>query len=369
MNSFERYGKFLSRTPYADRDEMPVMPMLLATFGSLAGMTQKEILSSPQAWIESIDRTIAKIGHPDVSMAMNPLDTTFVMGLPVRLPGRELEEDDLYQFVETPFIKDPEEYQKIMQIGWSNWYFGYMMAIQNPPMTDPGQLGARYGQLGANMGMTIPALIQRGIVPCFENATGPVFDSLSMIRSMAEFTYDLYDEPEIIMDIVNKYQPEADAQTIGATKASGGQKVGIFAMRSSATFLSPDMFEEFAWPQLKGMINRFHDAGLISILHADGNWTPMIKYFTELPDGAMVLELDGDTDIEYAYDTLKGHQCIRGDVPASLFAFGTPDEVAEYSEKLVKMGMQGGFMLSSGCEVPLNAKVENVKAMIDVVRR
>jgi uroporphyrinogen-III decarboxylase len=32
------------------------------------------------------------------------------------------------------------------------------------------------------------------------------------------------------------------------------------------------------------------------------------------------------------------------------------------------MGMQGGFMLGSGCEVPLNARPENVKAMIDSLR-
>ena len=76
----------------------------------------------------------------------------------------------------------------------------------------------------------------------------------------------------------------------------------------------------------------------------------------------------GATDIEKAYDILRGSQSIRGDVPSTMFAYGTPDEVAAYCEKLVNMGMKGGFMLSSGCEIPLNAKVENVKAMIDVLR-
>ena len=32
------------------------------------------------------------------------------------------------------------------------------------------------------------------------------------------------------------------------------------------------------------------------------------------------------------------------------------------------VGGTGGFMLGSGCEVPLNVKPENVKAMIDSVR-
>ena len=110
MNSFEKYEKMLSLEPYKDRSEMPVFPMMVATYGSLGGVSQKEICSDPDKWILAIENTIAKIGKPDVSMAMYPLDTTFVMGLPVRLPGRELGDDDLYQFVESPYFDDTSEY-------------------------------------------------------------------------------------------------------------------------------------------------------------------------------------------------------------------------------------------------------------------
>ncbi|MBQ6369663.1 MAG: hypothetical protein IJJ17_06280 [Parasporobacterium sp.] len=368
MNSFEKYEKMLSLEPYKDRSEMPVFPMMVATYGSLGGVSQKEICSDPDKWILAIENTIAKIGKPDVSMAMYPLDTTFVMGLPVRLPGRELGDDDLYQFVESPYFDDTSEYDKIMGMSWEYWYGGYLMSIQNPPFTNPQQIGERYGILGANLGKTIGYLISKGIVPCFESATGPIFDTLSMIRGMADFTYDLCDEPEKIVAIMEKYQPIEDEKTIGMMKATGGRKLGIFAMRSSATFISPTMFEELVWPTLKASIIRYHQAGLVSVLHADANWLPMVKYFTELPKGCLHLELDGDTDIEQAYDILRGWQSIRGDVPATMLAYGTPDEVAAYSEKLVQMGMKGGFMLSSGCEVPLNAKLENVKAMMDVMK-
>ena len=367
MNSFEKYGKMLSMTPYSDRREMPIMPMLLATYGPLGGKTQKEILDpDPQNWIDAMAKTWELYGKPDVSMAMEPLDTTFIMGLPVRLPGREIGENDLYQFVETPYFDDPDEYDKILQMGYQNWKFGYLMNINK--FQSPDELGARFGRLGQNMGKTIGFLIQNGVVPCFESAMAPIFDDLSMIRSMQEFTFDLYDCPEKIMDIIRANQEAADIATIQQAKATGVQKLGIFAMRSCATFISPSLFEEYVWPELKKTIIRFHEAGLISVLHADGNWTPMIKYFTELPKGCFHIELDGDTDIEYAYDTLKGYQTLRGDVPATLFAFGTPNEVAEYAEKLVQMGMGGGFMLSSGCEVPLNVKPENYKAFMDVLK-
>ena len=79
-------------------------------------------------------------------------------------------------------------------------------------------------------------------------------------------------------------------------------------------------------------------------------------------------ELDGATDIQAAYDILCGHHSIRGDIPATMLAFGTADEVSEYCEKLVTMGMKGDFMLSSGCEVPTNAKTENLKAFINFLK-
>ncbi len=367
MNSFEKYGKMLSMTPYEDRREMPIMPMLLATYGTLGGKTQKEILDpDPANWLEAMQKTWELIGKPDVSMAMEPLDTTFVMGLPVRLPGREIGDNELYQFIETPYFDDTDEYDKIMQAGYQNWKFGYLMDING--FKSPDELGARFARLGQNIGQTVGFLIRNGVVPCFELAMAPIFDDISMIRSMQEFTYDMYDCPEKIMDIIRNNQEAADIGTIQQAKQTGVQKIGIFAMRSCATFISPDMFEEYVWPELKKTITRFHEAGFISVLHADGNWLPMVKYFTELPKGCLHIELDGDTDIHEAYDTLKGYQTIRGDVPATLFAFGTIDEIVEYSEDLVQMGMGGGFMLSSGCEVPLNAKTENVKAFMDVLR-
>jgi uroporphyrinogen decarboxylase len=206
------------------------------------------------------------------------------------------------------------------------------------------------------------------MVPWFENAVMPVFDMLWMIRSMEEFLFDLFDEPGTIMDIVNKYQPIVDENTIAMMKQMGQTRLASFPMRSSATFMSPDMFEEYVWPSLKDSIMRYAEAGLTTIVHADGDWLPMLPYFNELPKGCCHFELDGFTDIEKAYEITCGNHSIRGDVPATMLAFGTVDEVKEYCEKLVSVGMKGGFMLSSGCEVPANANVDNLKAFVNFLK-
>jgi uroporphyrinogen-III decarboxylase len=61
--------------------------------------------------------------------------------------------------------------------------------------------------------------------------------------------------------------------------------------------------------------------------------------------------------------------CISGDVPASLLTLGTPDDVREYCQKLIdEVGKGGGFILTTGCECPVDAKFENVKMMINVAK-
>jgi uroporphyrinogen-III decarboxylase len=55
-----------------------------------------------------------------------------------------------------------------------------------------------------------------------------------------------------------------------------------------------------------------------------------------------------------------------GDVPAALLAAGTRDEVLSYCRRLIQeVGKDGGFILSSGCSVPANARVENVRALME----
>jgi len=58
--------------------------------------------------------------------------------------------------------------------------------------------------------------------------------------------------------------------------------------------------------------------------------------------------------------------CISGDVPASLLTLGTPQEVSAYCRRLIDVvGEGGGFMLTTGCECPIDAKRENIRAMVE----
>jgi uroporphyrinogen-III decarboxylase len=83
-----------------------------------------------------------------------------------------------------------------------------------------------------------------------------------------------------------------------------------------------------------------------------------------------VLQLDGATDIFRAKEVIGDHFCLFGDVPSTMLAFGGEQEVSDYCKKLIDaVGKNGGFILAAGCEIPPNARPENVKAMIDAATR
>jgi uroporphyrinogen-III decarboxylase len=48
-----------------------------------------------------------------------------------------------------------------------------------------------------------------------------------------------------------------------------------------------------------------------------------------------------------------------------LLSIGKPEEVEAYCKRLIdEVGSDGGFILSSGCEIPAAVKAENMRAMI-----
>ena len=94
---------------------------------------------------------------------------------------------------------------------------------------------------------------------------------------------------------------------------------------------------------------------------------PDASYLLDLPARSCIVELDSTTDIFKAKEILGDHMCIMGDVPPPLLSLGTPDEVTHYCKRLIREIGPAGFILSSGCDVPPDAGIENVRAMVEAV--
>ena len=129
------------------------------------------------------------------------------------------------------------------------------------------------------------------------------------------------------------------------------------------------MWNRFVWPHFVELVHEVAESGLIAILHLDSDWTRELARFRELPRGSCIMALDGETDIFKAKEILGDHLCLMGDVPATMLWRGTPDEVHDYCTRLIRELGPEGFILQSGCDIPTNASLENVKAMVETVKK
>ncbi len=196
------------------------------------------------------------------------------------------------------------------------------------------------------------------------------FDTLSLSRGLTGFSYDLMERPDELrataLALSDGYV-ELIRYAAGFTRVP---RVSCLCHRSSKDFMSPRHFRELALPSLERIVHRLVSANITPVLHCDGNWDSSLDDLHRLPKGKVILQLDGSTDIFRAKDVIGDHCCLFGDVPSTMLAFGGKTEFIDYCRKLIDVvGKNGGFILAAGCEIPPNARPENVKAMIDSARK
>lgn len=276
----------------------------------------------------------------------------------IKISGKDLPEDIPYQVAEAELMKK-EDYDTILEKGWLEWYLDFMQTRVvddvDPALLPQNQ--APYDAIAACNPLGIPVLTNGAPLV-------PPFDALCGGRSFQKFVIDLFSIPDKVEAVMDLMMPSVTPQILEATKAVGAPGVWVGGWRSASGNLSPKLWDRFVWPQLRKITFEVLDAGITPILHLDGDWTRDLARFREFPKGKCVMATDGLTDIFKAKEVLGDHMCIMGDVPASKLSMGTPDEVYEYSTRLIRELGPQGFILHSGCDIPTDAKLENVKAMI-----
>lgn len=193
--------------------------------------------------------------------------------------------------------------------------------------------------------------------------------TLSLGRTLPKFTMDMHRHREKVKAVMEAMDSDFIENNLKDMEASGVPWVVFSLERGSGAYFNIKTYEEFFFPHLKKQVEAFVYRGAKCILHFDTNWTKNLPYIRELPANSLICQFDSITDIFKAKEIIGSRICIMGDVPASLLSLGNKEEVIAYCEKLIDVvGKDGGFIMSSGCEVPPDAKFENVKAMVDSVK-
>lgn len=304
-------------------------------------------------------RSIPQLGEVDGVQYLNPCIYSLGQGVyaNVKLPGRELAPDAQWQ-IEEVNLMTVDDYDIILNKGFMQFHQEFLAKNLPTALTD----------MEFHMKTDFPQIIadykKAGYVPFTPIISGVPFDMLSSNRGMSNLVKDLFRIPDKVLAVIDIVTTDLIEILRAQIRYMKPYTVFIGATRCASEFLSPKLWEKFAFPHLKRIVEAVVGEGCNVLLHFDSNWDRSLEYFREFPKGKCVFASDHSTDIYKARKVLDGYMCVMGDVPAALLKLGTPDEVYQYSHKLIKELGPSGFILAVGCCLPLDAKVENVKAMI-----
>jgi uroporphyrinogen-III decarboxylase len=369
MTPFERMEAAVKLEPL---DRIPCAPLMDVYFPSrYKGWTTSQGLYNMHKGFHAIVDIYDDLGGwdgmilPGYSLPVTPHAYSGVATGKTINPGRELGEDEVAQFVETVALTR-QDYDDIINLGWN----GFRMKVKDRfnPYPEERIIGWTQNQM-EQYKYELELWRNRGIRSLCGAITQSPLMILSTSRTLLEITKDIYRIPDKLEAVMEAMLDDLIADTIEAAKISGEPGVMLVMERGGCFYYSLEVYERFEYPHMKKMVEAFAREGLITVMHLDQDYTLNLPYFKDLPAKMVVAELDSMTDIFKAKEALKGHMCIAGDVPAALSALGTPEEVGEYCKKLIDVvGEGGGFILSSGCTVPVDCKIENFKAMVNTAK-
>lgn len=358
----ERITRILKAVALETPDRVPVV-LEYSGFAAYVTHTQMaEFLRSPTKNLETMIQAYRLIGDGDAINygAFWPYGLCYDFMSRVAVPGVDLPENEMWQVVETALMQR-EDYDLLLDMGWSAFFTDFMKnRILNgvPPEYLPPQRKSPDVQAAWRI-EGVPVLSGGDVTTPFELLCGS--------RSLMEFSSDLMEIPDKVIAAMEEITFHLADETIKTAKARGCPLVWIGGWRTAPKMLSPEMWQRFVWPYFSRLVHEVIDSGLIALLHLDSDWTRELVRFKELPKAKCIMALDGETDIFEAKNILGDHICLMGDVPAAMLYLESPDTVYAYCRKLIRELGPKGFILQSGCDIPANAKLENVQAMVAAV--
>ena len=130
--------------------------------------------------------------------------------------------------------------------------------------------------------------------------------------------------------------PQSIDWAVRSNNMTGNPIVFIPIHKGADGFMSDADFKELYWPTFKAVLLGLIEQGLVPWVFVEGSYNERLEVIADedIPAHRMIWMFDA-TDMERAKAVVGKRQCIGGNVPAALFAMGTPEEMDAYVKDLL----------------------------------
>lgn len=137
--------------------------------------------------------------------------------------------------------------------------------------------------------------------------------------------------------------------------------------------ISPDHWRAYIFPHIRDVCSEIHryDSGARIYCHICGNILPVAEELAMTGlDCIGPLDPLGGFKPEDIRKRVGDDVALLGGVDTLSFINKSPGEIVEESRQCIEQaGINGGYILSSGCVIPRSASLENVKALREAAEK
>jgi len=332
MLAIERLRQTILRQPC---DRPPVVPQIFAHAAKVAGRSVDEYLSSGAVAAEC---QLAAWRHYGLDAVFAVLDLTIESE---SLGGGVIRREGIYPAIDTPpFTPDCD--------------FGSMshpIPARSGRMPEVIEMTRRL-RAGVGDGAAVIGLVQ-----------GPLTGAAQLV-GMERALYLAVDKPHRFLQLLDYSTSIAGAYGLAQLEA-GADIVLIFDPASNQEVVPAGLFRELIGPRVARLAAAFKQAGAkANWLHIAGQTRAILPLYSSF--GIDIGNIDYCVDLD-SLDGAMGNNplCLDGNVKSMSFVTDTASSIRACADGLLaRFDGRGGFILSSGCEIPPEAEEANVAALI-----
>ncbi len=313
-------------------DRVPVYPITSLINAKVAGMTIKEYLTQPKKFAKAVVASYERFQGDVVTMMADLVMETEACGSTVAMP-----EDDL-AYVTKHVLDDKKKLAK--------------MKVPDP------MKNARlpYYIEGLSLARDQITDSAAGSVIC-----GP-WQIAVTLRGAEQIIMDTVDDPGFVHDLM-KFTTEF-AQRFGMainTEARVGLSYSEAAC--SLNLISPNIYRTFVLPYHQQLVKFFSEKRTGVTLHICGYIDPIMEDI--VATGVSALSIDCYSSLKRLMKVSNRKLVIIGNVDILLFKDGTKKQIEDATKGCIDTAAPySAFVLSSACEIPPTAPLENIDHFI-----
>ncbi|TLD42686.1 MAG: Methylcobalamin methyltransferase MMP0830 [Candidatus Jettenia ecosi] len=319
-------------------DRLLVSPLILNFASRSLNLTVSDFCANGKNMGDANIACFKKYRHDIVYIFSTTSTLAEAMGTRMYFP-----EDDAPQ-VETPFIQVREDLKKLRPV-------------------DPEKDGRIPVYLEAVKRCVDAIGNDVFIVPVI----GAPFTTSAALRGTERFIKELYTDPELIHTLM-KVATQSVKNLIDAYVKAGGVPVTVEPI-ATGSMISEKHFREFVLPYLKEVYSHIHSYNLPGVLHICGKTKRVIQCMAE--SGADILSID-TIDLLEAKELVGEKVCLMGNLsPADGMLKGNPEIITAMVKDCLAKAADNpkGYVVATGCEVPIKTPHENMIAFLEAGRR